>query len=153
MIYVMLAPCLSRWSICPRRTDSGENIWRMRQSHGLRRTNADKRRAVDAALRHPNAAKMSNVQIAEHCGVGEALVRHMRGSIVVLNDDTSSAPIERTVTRNGTTYVLHVPETNHRSEPEPEPAPAPEAKRTQSTQISPHARVAGKRGALRVIPV
>jgi ParB-like nuclease family protein len=48
------------------------------QSHGLRRTNEDKRRAVDAALQHEYASRYSNVQIAKHCGVDEGTVRKYR---------------------------------------------------------------------------
>ena len=47
-------------------------------THGLRRTNGDKRRAVEAALRHPNAATMSDVLIAKHCGVSHMTVNRMR---------------------------------------------------------------------------
>lgn len=39
------------------------------QTHGLRRTNDDKKRAILAALRHPNAAALSDRQIASHLGV------------------------------------------------------------------------------------
>lgn len=46
--------------------------------HGVRRTNADKERAVRAALAHPKSESLSNRQIAEHCGVGETMVRQHR---------------------------------------------------------------------------
>lgn len=48
------------------------------KSHGLRRTNEDKERAVRAALAHDKAASLSNVRIAEHCGVAESSVRNYR---------------------------------------------------------------------------
>ena len=48
------------------------------KTHGLRRTNQDKERAVRTALLHPRAAGLSNVQIAEHCGVTEKTVRKYR---------------------------------------------------------------------------
>lgn len=48
------------------------------QSHGLRRTNEDKRRAVIAALSHPQGATMSDRQIAVHCGVSHTLVGENR---------------------------------------------------------------------------
>ena len=51
------------------------------KAHGLYRSNEDKRRAVLAALGHPKAVGLSNMQIAEHCGVSEFLVRtHRRKS-------------------------------------------------------------------------
>lgn len=70
-------------------------------THGLRRTNADKRRAVEAALRHPRGQGGSNREIATHCGVSEFLVRQCRTSICDKNADS-----ERTVTRNGNTYTM-----------------------------------------------
>ncbi|KKM15551.1 hypothetical protein LCGC14_1694900 [marine sediment metagenome] len=39
------------------------------KTHGLRRTNADKARAVKRALAHPNGAKMSDKAIGDHVGV------------------------------------------------------------------------------------
>jgi len=39
------------------------------ETNGLRRTNADKQRAVRAALSHPAPAKLSDKQIARHIGV------------------------------------------------------------------------------------
>jgi hypothetical protein len=48
------------------------------KSHGLRRTNEDKERAVRTALLHPKATGLSNVQIADHCGVNEKTVRKYR---------------------------------------------------------------------------
>ncbi len=48
------------------------------KTHGLRRTNEDKERAVRAALAHEKAATLSNVNIAQHCGVSEFTVRKYR---------------------------------------------------------------------------
>jgi len=72
------------------------------QAHGLRRTNDDKRKAVMAALRHPKGAKLSNVQIAEHCGVSEYLVRDCRKELESIFDIIEDKT--RTVTRGGKTY-------------------------------------------------
>src|SRR5688500_4610428 len=63
---------------------------------GLRRTNEDKRRAVEAALRHPKAAKLSDRQIAEHVGVSHDMVNRLRKSIC---HSMTDAPT-REVTRN-----------------------------------------------------
>jgi transposase-like protein len=70
------------------------------KSHGLRRTNEDKQRAVKAALAHPNGAGKSNSAIAKHVGVDEGTVRSWREKL------SSEIPKikTRTVTRNGTTY-------------------------------------------------
>lgn len=51
------------------------------QAHGLRRSNDDKRRAVEAALKHLNAAGMSDRQIAEHCGVSQPFVSELRNRV------------------------------------------------------------------------
>lgn len=47
--------------------------------HGLRRTNADKRKAVRAALEVDDEA--SDRRIAEHCGVGHPLVAEVRAAM------------------------------------------------------------------------
>jgi hypothetical protein len=54
-------------------------------AHGNRRTNADKRRAVEVALRE--FPKLSSRAIAEMCGVGHQLVQHAKGL-----DESSNAP-------------------------------------------------------------
>lgn len=69
-------------------------------SHGLRRTNDDKRRAVLTLLNDPEWSAWSNREIARACGVSEYLVRDARGPICDKNADSQP----RTVTRNGTTY-------------------------------------------------
>ncbi len=74
------------------------------KTHGLRRTNADKVRAVRAALAHPMAADKSNCQIAQHCGVSECTVRRYRASLN--NISSATVPQIRTVTRAGRTYRL-----------------------------------------------
>ena len=48
------------------------------KTHGLRRTSADKARAVKAALRHPNGAEKSDRQIGEHVGVCSGTVHKYR---------------------------------------------------------------------------
>lgn len=74
------------------------------KDHGLRRTNEDKRRAVEAALAHPYHARYSNREIARHCGVDEGTVRRHRDvSAEIPQIDTS-----RLVNRNGTTYEMNV---------------------------------------------
>ncbi len=47
-------------------------------THGLRRKSGDKRKAVKAALLHPNGVKLSNVQIALHVGVSDKTVASVR---------------------------------------------------------------------------
>ena len=72
------------------------------KSHGLRRSNEDKRRAVEAALRHPMAAALSDREIARHCGVDHKTVgahrQKLSGEIPQIE--------QKSVTRNGTTYEM-----------------------------------------------
>lgn len=46
--------------------------------HGLRRSKTEVARAVQRALQHPVAAKLSNLQIAKHLGIPETTLRRMR---------------------------------------------------------------------------
>ena len=87
-------------------------------AHGLRRTNADKRRAVETLLRDEEWSQWSNREIARRCGVGDQLVRQLRNSICVIHADTklntehvveipelkAQESTERVVCRGGKTY-------------------------------------------------
>jgi len=48
------------------------------KSHGLRRTNEDKRNAVTTALLHPKGAELSDNQIAKYVGVSHTTVQNIR---------------------------------------------------------------------------
>ena len=87
------------------------------QSHGLRRSNDDKRRAVEAALRHPFAARYSDEHIAHHCEVHRNTVLAYRNHLAQIVQDTA----ERTVTRNGTTYTMNTANIGRREEAETQP--------------------------------
>jgi hypothetical protein len=50
-------------------------------AHGLRRTNADKRRAVTVLLSDTEWRARSDRWIAEQCGVGHPFVAHVRGQL------------------------------------------------------------------------
>ncbi|NJR74989.1 MAG: ParB N-terminal domain-containing protein, partial [Scytonema sp. CRU_2_7] len=60
-------------------------------NHGLRRTNADKRRAVEIMLYDEEWSHWSNREIAKRCGVSEFMVRQIRESICDKNADTKNA--------------------------------------------------------------
>jgi hypothetical protein len=77
-------------------------------THGLRRTNDDKRRAVEAALRHPNAATMSDNIIARHCGVTQPFVGKIRRETVSYNDYKIEESTQRIVTRGNSTYIMNI---------------------------------------------
>lgn len=73
------------------------------QKQGLRRTNADKRRAVEAALAHPYQSKNSDGQIAAHVGVSREYVNRLANRP---SSDRSHDRDERTVTRGDSTYTM-----------------------------------------------
>lgn len=59
-------------------------------AHGLRRSNADKRRAVTIALASSIGSEQSSAIIAEHCGVSRNFVSELRAELErVSSDDTS----------------------------------------------------------------
>lgn len=71
-------------------------------SHGLRRTNDDKRRAVMVLLNDSEWSAWSDREIARQAGVSNRFVGNLRGQTVSVNG--SQMGEQRTVTRNGTTY-------------------------------------------------
>lgn len=72
------------------------------KTHGLRRTNADKRRAVEMAL--AARPEMSDRAIADHCGVSFALVADARKSL----QDSCSQPAARTGRDGRTTNTSNI---------------------------------------------
>lgn len=70
-------------------------------SHGLRRTNADKRRQVLTWLEDEEWRQCSDNEIARYCGVSQPFVSELRKE---LSNNGYKMPEERTVTRNGATY-------------------------------------------------
>ncbi len=98
-------------------------------SHGLRRTNDDKRRAVQTLLSDPEWAVWSNREIARQCQVDEKTVRRYREEA---SAEKPQITPERTVTRSGTTYQQNTSNIGASSKPDQAmserdiPAPAPE---------------------------
>lgn len=70
------------------------------ETHGLRRTNEDKRRAVLTLLNDAEWAKWSDREIARRCAVSNQFVSNIRPSV---ND----GQITRTVERNGKSYTMN----------------------------------------------
>lgn len=69
--------------------------------HGLRRTNADKRRAVEMLLRDEEWAKKSDRWIAEQCGVSDPFVGKLREALQTVSN--APAPTTRE-TKDGRQY-------------------------------------------------
>jgi len=69
--------------------------------HGLRRSNADKRRAVETLLRDKEWAAWSDREIARRCCVGAGLVADARQSICTIRADSDQT---RQVKRGETVY-------------------------------------------------
>lgn len=104
------------------------------KTNGLRRTNEDKQRAVQAALLHPKGAGLSNSTIAAHVGVDESTVRVWREKL------TASSGIPkidtRSVTRKGTTYQQNTANIGRRDAPPPAPAAEPEPAAEREPSLS-----------------
>jgi phage N-6-adenine-methyltransferase len=100
-------------------------------SHGLRRTNTDKRRAVMTLLSDEEWSKWANVEIARRCAVSEGLVRIVRDAIFV----NTKMPTDRTVERGGKVYQQNT--ANIGRTPAPSRAPAPTPARPESWQPPP----------------
>lgn len=96
-------------------------------SHGLRRTNADKRRAVDAMLRDEEWRGWTDRLIARQCGVSNRFVSDMRAEAVVNGSqlEEPTAPETRTGT-DGKNYPAQRQKPAQREEaPGPAPSPPP----------------------------
>lgn len=103
------------------------------KSHGLMRSNDDKQRAVQAALKHPKCAGLSDRAIAKHVGVDQKTVGTWRAK---LSEELPKID-KRTVTRNGATYEQNTsnigksradtqPMHGEQSQAEAQPAPEPQ---------------------------
>lgn len=71
-------------------------------THGLRRSNADKRKAVDTMLRDAEWVGWSDSKIAKACGVSDKTVASRRTAIFGNSEDAQ--PAVRNVERAGKTY-------------------------------------------------
>ncbi|MFZ5832950.1 MAG: ParB N-terminal domain-containing protein [Planctomycetota bacterium] len=95
-------------------------------THGLHRTNADKRRAVLTLLNDPEWSTWSDREIARQCAVSADLVGDVRKSVTVGNDSDNLG--QRTYrTKHGTTATMNVrakpaPDSNGSDREPPTPA-------------------------------
>jgi hypothetical protein len=89
-------------------------------SHGLRRTNADKHRAVELLLRDAEWGQWSDRQIAERTATTHPFVARKRVALAA-SGNGYQIPTERQVQRGDQTYTLQPPP----ARPAPPPAPTP----------------------------
>lgn len=94
------------------------------QTHGLRRTNDDKAKAVKAALKHPKGVKLSDRQIAEHVGVDDKTVAKYRGAL------QTASEIPEVTTREGADGKVY-DTTNIGKKPDDEQPVCPNCKATE----------------------
>jgi N6-adenosine-specific RNA methylase IME4 len=85
-------------------------------THGLRRTNNDKRRAVETLLNDPEWAKWSDAEIARYCAVSAMTVGRIKKELIYNN--VIDAPSAKLVERNGTIYTMN---TTNIGQPIPQP--------------------------------
>jgi hypothetical protein len=74
---------------------------RFNAAHGLRRNNADKRRAVEVLLRDEEWGKWSNSEIARRCSVSDEFVRQERSHLQPLEVSE-----RQYTTKHGTTATM-----------------------------------------------
>ncbi len=89
------------------------------QAHGLRRSNEDKERAVEAALRHPKAVGMSDELIATHVGVSSRTVLRYRHALMTLSQ--VKQPPNRTGRDGRTINTSNIGKKKQPPAPKPEP--------------------------------
>ena len=73
-------------------------------THGVRRTNADKRKAVMTLLEDDEWAGWSNVKIADACGVADMTVKRIRDEV---SPPQSGSEPRTYTTKRGTTAVMN----------------------------------------------
>ncbi|WP_051954138.1 ParB/RepB/Spo0J family partition protein [Xenophilus azovorans] len=74
-------------------------------THGLRRTNADKRKAIETMLGDPEWSQWSDSRIAGACGVSDKTVASVRA---IFGNSEDAKPAVRTVQRGGATYTQRI---------------------------------------------
>lgn len=84
--------------------DAQWHSFTVNQHQSLKRSNADKQRAIIGALKHPYGHLKSNKEIARHCGVSETSIKGWRQKLEDNNEIEKSNV--REVVRNGVSYPL-----------------------------------------------
>jgi len=100
-------------------------------THGIQRSNEDKRRAAGILLRDKEWGQWNDTKIAEACHVSVDLVANVRKSI--LGETDRCTPEKRKVERAGKVFKMDTSKIGKKEKPaevpEPAPAPVPEKKK------------------------
>jgi hypothetical protein len=105
-------------------------------SHGLRRSNADKRRSVLTLLGDPEWVKWSDREIARRCGVSHPFVSELRPAV-----SGNGCQMDRTVKRGDSVYTVTIKPEKLRERWTPEPnmpvtsSDEPEPQSTRSAHV------------------
>lgn len=117
-------------------------------AHGLRRTNEDKRRAVETLLQDEEWGRWSDREIARQCGVSNRFVSNLRGESVTVNG-SQSEPRTYT-TRHGTTATMNTGNIGRRdavsTENEPDSSTPPEIMAPEIDPAEPRPHVSNNSG-------
>ena len=100
------------------------------ETHGLRRTNADKRRAVETLLSDVEWAKWSSNEVAKRCAVSHTFVDNIRSSLATVASEESSDRVIKT--KHGTTATMNTAHIGKKVAPVTPEVGAPAATETQS---------------------
>lgn len=84
--------------------DAQWHSFTVNQHQSLKRSNADKQRAIIGALKHAYGHLKSNKEIARHCGVSEISIKNWRQKLEESNEIEKSNV--REVVRSGVSYPL-----------------------------------------------
>lgn len=110
-------------------------------THGLRRTNEDKRRAVLTLLEDAEWSAWSDGEIARRCGVSREYVNRMRSSVTC---DPITSENRTYTTRHGTTATMNTGNIGAGSKPDQEqsttlaePQPLVQAEKSAASDIAP----------------
>lgn len=111
------------------------------ETHGHRRSDADRRHAVTLMLSDEEWQQWSNVAIAHQCRVSEFLVRTLRNELQPAKERKQSPEATRKVTRKGKTFAMHTGSIGSATVRKPkaqspaEPTPPPESEPQQATPV------------------
>jgi hypothetical protein len=108
------------------------------ETHGHRRSDADRRHAVTLMLTDPEWSTWANTEIARQCRVSESLVRTIRHELEPAKDK-KAATATRKVTRKGKTFAMDTSRIGSRTPrtaapPSLEPAAPPDALQATADQ-------------------